>query len=330
MFCKLSITVQCYRVLRTPKMQKFFKLYFVILALFGSWTVLSTVFQCWPIQYYWNFMSVRGKCMDKAGVTFANAGVNILTDLLLIVIPVPMLWKLQLPQRQKLILMFIFGVGLFATITSVIRLVALREIGLVPEPLQRARGVNIAIWSCIEINTGIMCASVPALKPLIARYFPSFIISDLYAKTRGGAGYYAKPVGGSQKGTHPMSSNDNNSSGSGSGKGGSGRTDSNHHHPHKHRSRLSIGGSTIRPGGGFDHGGSGGHNWATEIQVEQSIEMRSVPINQLDLTDDDSRKPSRDGSEKGLVRSAWQADYYAGRQGAMKKVTITSGNSPPQ
>jgi len=32
--------------------------------------------------------------MDKGALTFSNAGVNIATDLVLIVVPAPLLWRL--------------------------------------------------------------------------------------------------------------------------------------------------------------------------------------------------------------------------------------------
>jgi hypothetical protein len=35
------------------------------------------------------------------------------------------------------------------------------------------------VWSFIEVNAGIICASVPALKPLCMRYLPFLIVSHL-------------------------------------------------------------------------------------------------------------------------------------------------------
>lgn len=45
-------------------------------------------------------------------------------------------------------------------------------------------GVNIAIWSCIEINVGIICASVPALKALVVRLAPKLVLSNIYHRSR--------------------------------------------------------------------------------------------------------------------------------------------------
>lgn len=34
-------------------------------------------------------------------------------------------------------------------------------------------GVDLSNWSCIEYNVGIICASLPALKPLMSRLLPT-------------------------------------------------------------------------------------------------------------------------------------------------------------
>jgi hypothetical protein len=137
---KLSITVQCYRVLRTPAMQKFLRAFLVLLVLYGLFAVLGTIFNCWPVAAYWGAtQGITGVCMDRNALTFAIAGVNILTDIILVVVPLPMLWKLQIPRRQKIILCCVFGVGSVACVTSVVRLHSLYMIGIAPQSQQSSR-----------------------------------------------------------------------------------------------------------------------------------------------------------------------------------------------
>ena len=128
-FCKLSITVQCYRIFRTSSIQLFLRIYFVILLIVGLWTILSSIFECWPIAVTWTVDgSITGNCLDKSSVAFANAGINIVTDLMLVLIPLILLKKLQIAKTQKLILLGVFGLGFFASITSIIRLSAIYQI----------------------------------------------------------------------------------------------------------------------------------------------------------------------------------------------------------
>lgn len=39
-------------------------------------------------------------------------------------------------------------------------------------------------WACIEVNAGIVCASIPALKPFFVRYLPMFVHSHLTGSAR--------------------------------------------------------------------------------------------------------------------------------------------------
>lgn len=129
-------------------------------------------------------------------------------------------------------------------------------------------GVSIAIWSCIEVNIAIMCASAPALKPLVIKVFPKMLLSDLYAKTKGA--YYASKSKFGGSGKHGDSGN-KSAGGSTSESGNRSRTRTHT------RSAHSIGGSVMRSGN-HSHGS---HIRPGEIQVEHEIEMKSVPISEV-------------------------------------------------
>jgi hypothetical protein len=61
------------------------------------------------------------------------------------------------------------------------------------------KGVDIAIWSCLEINIAIICASVPALKALFIKIIPK--LGSLHSS--------AKRYGNGTNGTLPLHSFDN-------------------------------------------------------------------------------------------------------------------------
>ncbi|KFY17311.1 hypothetical protein V491_05038, partial [Pseudogymnoascus sp. VKM F-3775] len=56
------------------------------------------------------------------------------------------------------------------------RLKSLYEISVSPDTA--LDGVNAGIWSGIEINVALACASLPAIKPLIAKAVPHFLSSS--------------------------------------------------------------------------------------------------------------------------------------------------------
>jgi hypothetical protein len=55
--------------------------------------------------------SLDGFCLDKKALWFSNSAIHIFTDILLLIFPMPVLKKLQLPSRQKLALMGVFALG---------------------------------------------------------------------------------------------------------------------------------------------------------------------------------------------------------------------------
>jgi hypothetical protein len=60
----------------------------------------------------------------------------------------------------------IFGIGTFATIVAIVRLHTIYTYTLATDPFQQSILVNL--WSVIEINVAVICASAPALKPLFS------------------------------------------------------------------------------------------------------------------------------------------------------------------
>ncbi|GJC83068.1 hypothetical protein ColLi_05906 [Colletotrichum liriopes] len=105
--------------------------------------------------------TVDGVCINTTAFFYCF---NIVTDIWILILPIKTLSGILRPRREKIALGIIFGVGMFATITSIIRLHTIYTYTLAEDLFQESILVNI--WSMLEINIGIICASVPALKPL--------------------------------------------------------------------------------------------------------------------------------------------------------------------
>ena len=72
-----------------------------------------SIFSCSPVRRVWD-LTIRGRCADILVLTafFATHGAfNTFTDFCIFALPMPFLWKLQLPKRQKIFLCFIFALG---------------------------------------------------------------------------------------------------------------------------------------------------------------------------------------------------------------------------
>lgn len=82
--------------------------------------VFSLIFACKPIAQAWD-IRVGGECIDMAVLYIVTAAANIFSDLILFCLPIPMVYNLQIPRRQKFGLLFIFFIGSLTVVTSVVR-----------------------------------------------------------------------------------------------------------------------------------------------------------------------------------------------------------------
>jgi len=85
--------------------------------------------------------------MNKDLLTYLNPAVNIVTDIILAVVPLFLLRNLQIPRRQRFILLGVFAVGFFACITSIIRLNALYQIANAADDAETQSSTSIVLVS---------------------------------------------------------------------------------------------------------------------------------------------------------------------------------------
>lgn len=75
-------------------------------------TIFGAAFTCVPVRFFWD-RSVDGEhyCVNQKALWFSNASLNIVTDLVVLICPMPALKSLQLPKRQKIGVMMVFALG---------------------------------------------------------------------------------------------------------------------------------------------------------------------------------------------------------------------------
>ncbi|KAF3395979.1 hypothetical protein F1880_006955 [Penicillium rolfsii] len=169
---KASILMQYFRVFPTRRMRIVCWVMITILGIYGTWCVISAFLTCVPVAKFWD-PTLPGFCLSRPGLWFSNASMHITTDLAILIIPIPALIAIDIPRRQKIALMFVFALGGFVCITSIVRLASLKKISDSTDPTYD--NVGAASWSAIECNTGIICACLPTLKPLLSRIIPGLM-----------------------------------------------------------------------------------------------------------------------------------------------------------
>ncbi|KAH7563039.1 hypothetical protein BM1_00086 [Bipolaris maydis] len=117
-----------------------------------------------------------------------NAIVNMVTDFLILLIPIKPVLGLQINWVRKTYLIVVMCMGLGVCIISAVRLDMLvggrhdwRDITW--------KMATIAYLSTIETSLGIMCACIPALRPLMRRVLPNMLGSSAKDTTNGAMRY---------------------------------------------------------------------------------------------------------------------------------------------
>jgi hypothetical protein len=111
-FVKISIVVLIKRLFGSIRAYVVFS--YCLVGFIATWAVaalLVNIFQCTPVQYYFD-KDMDGHCM-KGQVQFFQAmgSIALVEDIIILCLPVPVFWKLQINTRQRIALMMVFSLG---------------------------------------------------------------------------------------------------------------------------------------------------------------------------------------------------------------------------
>ncbi|KAJ8116995.1 hypothetical protein OPT61_g1722 [Boeremia exigua] len=153
----------------------------VFVGVYSFGAVMAAAFQCRKPSDAWNTEIYLAQfdpepnpslpevhCYDPTILFMVTAALNLFSDLVILLIPVPVLLSLSVPLRQRLALVGIFSVGVLAIVASSIRMHVM--VLWAASPWNSAiYGADLLLWGQVEINSGIISASVPFLRLLFKR-----------------------------------------------------------------------------------------------------------------------------------------------------------------
>jgi hypothetical protein len=169
---KLTFLLFYLRVFPRPKIRRYLWATIAFTCIFGFTFVMAGIFQCQPVSHYWERWTgeKEGKCIDVSALAWANGSISIALDLWMIAIPLSQVRNLSLDWKKKAEVAFMFCVGLFVTVMSSLRLESLVTHD-VHSPNATWVKREVAIWSTVEINVGIICACLPSIRTLLVFAF---------------------------------------------------------------------------------------------------------------------------------------------------------------
>lgn len=167
----------------------------IFMVLFTIACLGTLIFQCIPVAAAWDlrlrkppFGTGTGTCFSPQTFTsigLMNTGnyhsphtpvfiianthpaVTIATDFLFAIVPIPLIWQLQLNMRSKMALICILALGAFAGVAAIIKSELQKTVLADPDPYIKD---SFTLWRFIEFDVGIIAASLPSLRPLFTRF----------------------------------------------------------------------------------------------------------------------------------------------------------------
>lgn len=135
--------------------------------------IFLQIFQCMPIDYNWlGWKGTYGDhwCLNVNTLTFTAATFSIVQDIIILVLPIPLVLKLNASWRKRAEIILMFSLGAFILMTSAIRL---RYLVMFAKSLNPTWDyTDTIIWTALEVDVSVIVVSLPAIRVILAKNIP--------------------------------------------------------------------------------------------------------------------------------------------------------------
>ncbi|KAJ5467565.1 hypothetical protein N7475_005317 [Penicillium sp. IBT 31633x] len=166
------------------------RLGYVILGVTYIATALNILLSCQPFEKYWQIQPDPGNICTPSNSrvwVLVTVILNILTDVYLLSIPLPLLWTVNINMKRKLPLMALFSGATFVMIAGIIRAATIMN----NRPDGALEGSK---WACRETFVSIVVSNLPIIQPIIRKGCRKIGLSNLFSSS------------GKQSQSYPLSS----------------------------------------------------------------------------------------------------------------------------
>ena len=73
--------------------------------------IFAVVFSCRPVAFFWDKTIKGGTCIDENNLAYGITATNIVTDIVVLILPIPWMWGLQMPAAKKMAIVGMFLLG---------------------------------------------------------------------------------------------------------------------------------------------------------------------------------------------------------------------------
>ncbi|KAK7428309.1 hypothetical protein QQZ08_005206 [Neonectria magnoliae] len=159
-FTKLAILVLYHRII--PNFGFRLTIYAVAASLV-VYTLVTTILLAGPCE---PLKPGTGTCI--VNLTISQAVFNIVSDIIIIVLPIPTIHRLNMRLKQKITIGLLLALGSAVVVVSCIRFGYVQKMEKNPDITWTQ--ALASLWSCIEMNTGIICNCLAQMKPFVRKH----------------------------------------------------------------------------------------------------------------------------------------------------------------
>ncbi|OCL02858.1 hypothetical protein AOQ84DRAFT_252436, partial [Glonium stellatum] len=173
---KISVCLTYLRIFPSQKNRRFC---YITIILSAAWAVamfFANLFQCVPIQAYWDTSIMGAHCINSRITLVVSAALNSLSDVLVFLWPTQYLWNLRLPAKERNSLLIGFTLGCIICVAGACR-IWLLEVYFSSYDIFY-NGATLFATAAVESNLGIICGSLPGVRLLLAHIFPRLFSSS--------------------------------------------------------------------------------------------------------------------------------------------------------
>lgn len=163
MFSKASVLLFYHRIFSIErKLRRFMQVIGVVLVANCLSAVFGLIFSNSPVHGQWT-LTVPSTSIDLLPFWLTMAVINLVLDVIILAIPQARVWKLQLSMQNKIAVSLVFLLGGFVCVTTTVRVVYFTRIDVQNVTYEFTVP---GIWTCVEMNTSIICACLPVVYAL--------------------------------------------------------------------------------------------------------------------------------------------------------------------
>ncbi|KAI1456670.1 hypothetical protein F4805DRAFT_216056 [Annulohypoxylon moriforme] len=142
---------------------------YVLIILWALAAIFSAFLICEPFAFNWD-RSIEGGTCGNAMVSWITTGVlNMVSDLILLVMPMPYLLGLELSWRKRLLLAATFSIGILTCVVSIIRIDMMTTINFEDVTFTIPHTV---LFSALEPCIAVTLSCIIILRPLFGGRYP--------------------------------------------------------------------------------------------------------------------------------------------------------------